>query len=139
MTKFASPASVWTPKDRTPAEWATHHRRVVALLIALGLLCSYPVGVFAVALWTAPRPTPAAAPAIAGSGVVLSTNDATGTVSIQHTGIPALGLAPGAAAFRAAPDLFKRIYVGDQLTFHLTRDQGAYAITGVDNVIPAQH
>jgi len=131
--KFATP-TFWT-QDRTPAQWAEHHARVVVVLIALGVLASYPVGVFVLALATAPRPRPviAAAPAIGGSGVVLSMNDAMGTITIQHAGVPQLGLPPGATAFPAAATIFKRTEVGDQLSFRLSRLDGVYVITGADS------
>ena len=131
MMKFATPIS-WA-RDRTPAQWAEHHVRVVILLIALGVLASYPMGVFVLAIMTAPHPQPAAAPAVGGSGVVLSMNDAMGTNSIQHTGVPLLNLPPGTTAFRAAPPIFKRTEVGDQLSFKLSPQDGVYVITSADS------
>ena len=106
---------------------------MVALLVALGLLASYPMGVFVMALIAAPRPQAAAAPAVSGSGVVLSMNDAMGTISIQHTGVPLLNLAPGVTAFPAAAPVFKRIEVGDQLSFRLSQQGGVYVISSADN------
>src|SRR4051812_24853410 len=102
MRKLTYPAAF--ARVRTPEEWAGHHRRVVAVLIALGLLCSYPMGVFLMAVATAPLRAPPAAPAvrpIKGAGVVVSMNDATGTVAVQHAGVPELSLAPGTNSFRA--------------------------------------
>jgi Cu/Ag efflux protein CusF len=131
--KLMSPAA-WA-QDRTPAEWASHHTRVVALVIALGLLGSYPMGVFVLAVLTAPRPQAANTPAPSGSGVVVSMNDAMGAISIQHSGIPLLNMPAGTTAFRAAPPIFKRTEVGDQLNFRLTQQDGVYVITSVENEI----
>ena len=139
MLKFASPVSAWTPKERTHAEWADHHRRVVVLLLALGVLCSYPAGVFTLALLTAPKPAPVAAQAISSSGVVVAMNDNTGTISIQHEAIPAFSLPAATTAFRSEPGLRKRIYIGDQLTFHMDRQGSGFAITDVKDIVPAQH
>ena len=90
MMKFATPIS-WA-RDRTPAQWAEHHVRVVILLIALGVLASYPMGVFVLAIMTAPHPQPA-----------------------------------------AAPPIFKRTEVGDQLSFKLSPQDGVYVITSADS------
>ena len=135
MIKLTTPAS-WA-QDRTPAEWARHHMRVVAVLIGLALLTSYPAGVFALALLTAPKPQPAeaAGPVMHGSGVVLSMNDTLGAISIQHSGVPSLGMPAGTTAFRAAPQVFKRTEVGDQIDFSLTRQGGIYVITSADNSV----
>lgn len=131
--KLMSPAA-WA-QDRTPAQWASHHMRVVALLIAIGLLGSYPMGVFVLAVLTAPHPQAANAPAPSGSGVVVSMNDTMGTISIQHSGIPLLGLPAGTTAFRAAAPIFKRTEVGDQLDFGLSQQDGVYIITSADNAV----
>jgi Cu/Ag efflux protein CusF len=125
--------SVFPPRERTAQEWASHHRRVVAILIALGLIGSYPMGVFLMAVLTAPlRPAPAApaAPAIRASGVVVSMNDTTETITIQHPGVPELNLAAGATSFRADLAVFKRTEVGDRISFDLKREGGVYTITG---------
>jgi Cu/Ag efflux protein CusF len=135
--KLISPAA-WA-QDRTPAQWASHHVRVVALLIAIGLLGSYPMGVFVLALMTAPRPQVADAPAPGGSGVVVSMNDTMGTISIQHSGIPRLNMPPGTTAFRAAAPIFKRTEVGDQLNFVLSQQDGVYIITSADNDVTGRH
>ncbi len=128
--KFASPAA-WA-QDRTPAQWAEHHVRVVVLLIALGVLGSYPAGVFVLALLTAPHPPPASTPAIAGSGVVLSMNDAMSVISIQHKGVPQLNLPAGTTAFPAAATVFKHTEVGDLLSFKLSRVGEIYQITSTE-------
>jgi Cu/Ag efflux protein CusF len=106
---------------------------VVAILIALGLIGSYPMGVFLMAVLTAPlRPAPAApaAPAIRASGVVVSMNDTTETITIQHPGVPELNLAAGATSFRADMAVFKRTEVGDRISFDLKREGGVYTIIG---------
>jgi len=126
--------SVFTPRERTAQEWAAHHRKVVAILIALGLIGSYPTGVFLMALITAQlRPAPApVAPAprpIRAAGVVVSMNDTTATITVQHGGVPELNLAPGATSFRADPAVFQRIFVGDRISFDLSREGGVYTIT----------
>jgi hypothetical protein len=135
--KLMSPA-VWA-QDRTPAQWASHHMRVVALLIAIGLLGSYPMGVFVLAVLTAPRPQAANAPTPSGAGIVVSMNDTMGTISIQHSGIPLLGLAPGTTAFRAAAPIFKRTEVGDDLDFGLSQQDGVYVITSAENEVTGSH
>lgn len=131
MMKLTFPAA--GARVRTHEEWASHHRRVVAALIALGLLCSYPAGVFLLAVATAPLHHPAPAPAvrpIRGAGVVVSTNDATGTIAVQHAGVPELNLAAGTTSFRADAAVLKRTEVGDRISFDLTPEGGVYTITG---------
>lgn len=125
--KLAYPTA-GTP-ERTPAQWADHHRRVVAILIALGLLGSYPMGVFFLAIMTAPHPQPAAPAPIRGAGVVLSMNDSMSAITVQHSGVPQLNLGPGSTSFRADPSVFKRTEVGDLLTFDLVQENGVYTIT----------
>jgi Cu/Ag efflux protein CusF len=130
MRKLAYP--VFAPRERTAQEWASHHRKVVAILIALGLIGSYPMGVFLMAVLTAPlRPAPAAPAArpIRASGVVVSMNDTTETITVQHAGVPELSLTAGATSFRADPAVFKRTEVGDRISFDLTREAGVYTIT----------
>lgn len=124
--------AIFSPRERTAQEWAAHHRRVVAILIALGLIGSYPMGVFLMAVLTAPKPQPAAAPAatpIRASGVVVSMNDTLQAIAVQHPGVPELNLAAGTTSFRAAPQVFKRTYVGDRISFDLTPEGGVYTIT----------
>jgi Cu/Ag efflux protein CusF len=123
---------VFAPKERTAQEWAAHHRKVVAILIALGLIGSYPMGVFLMAVLTAPhRPAPAAPAArpIRASGVVVSMNDTLGAIAVQHAGVPELNLPAGTTSFRADPAVFKRTEVGDRISFDLTREAGVYTIT----------
>jgi Cu/Ag efflux protein CusF len=109
---------------------------VVAILIVLGLIGSYPMGVFLMAVLSAPlKPAPtapaaSAAPAIRASGVVVSMNDTTETITVQHPGVPELNLAAGATSFRADPAVFKRTEVGDRISFDLKREGGVYTITG---------
>jgi Cu/Ag efflux protein CusF len=133
MMKFTSPAA-WA-QERTPAQWANHHVRVVVLLIALAVLGSYPMGVFVLAVLTAPRPQAADARLPSGEGIVVSMNDTMGTISIQHSGVPQLNMAPGTTAFRAAAPIFKRTEVGDQLDFSLSQQDGVYVITSADNAV----
>jgi Cu/Ag efflux protein CusF len=132
MLKRTYPA-IFT-RDRTPRQWAEHHSRVVAILVALGLLGSYPMGVFLIAVLTAPLRPPPAAPAvrpIRGAGVVLSMNETTGAMAIQHSGVPELGISAGATSFRADPAVLKRTEVGDRINFDLTPEGGVYTVTGV--------
>lgn len=123
---------IFAPRERTAQEWADHHRKVVAVLIALGVIGSYPMGVFLMAVLTAPlKPVPAA-PAvrpIRASGVVVSMNDTLGSIAVQHSGVPELNLPPGATSFRADPGVFRRTEVGDRISFDLTREAGVYTIT----------
>jgi len=123
--------SFFAPRERTAQEWADHHRKVVAILIALGLIGSYPMGLLLMAVLTAPKPTPAApvVHAIRTSGVVVSMNDTLGAIAIQHPGVPELNLAPGTTSFRADPGIYKRTYVGDRISFDLTPEAGVYTIT----------
>lgn len=119
-------------RERTAQEWADHHRKVVAILIALGLIGSYPMGVFMMAVLTAPQKSPPAAPAvrpIRASGVVLSMNDTSESITVQHPGVPELNLAAGPTSFRADPEVFKRIEVGDRISFDLTPERDVYTIT----------
>jgi Cu/Ag efflux protein CusF len=139
MLKLKTPHE-WA-RDRTPEQWADHHMKVVIFLIALGVFVSYPVGVFVLDASTAARharsaasTSPPSAP-IDGSGVVVARNDTTGTVTIQHSGIPRFDLMPGATAFRASPDILKKTDVGDQVIFRLTKDGDGYAVTELQ--IPA--
>ena len=136
MMKWTTPAE-WA-RHRTSAQWAEHHLKVVLLLVGLALICSYPMGVFVLAMLTAPHPTPASSPAAAaieGSGIVISMNDGLNAITVQHTGIPALNLAPGTTSFRAAEPIFKRTEVGDQLNFRLTKQDGVYVITSMQNSV----
>jgi len=131
MKKLTYPAAF--TRDRTVEQWVEHHRRVVAILITAGLLCSYPMGVFLMAVATAPlRPAPAAPvpKPIRGAGVVVSMNENTGTMVVQHSGVQALDIAPGATSFRADAAVLGRTQVGDRINFDLTREGGAYTITG---------
>jgi hypothetical protein len=123
--------SVFVPRERTAQEWADHHRKVVAILIALGLIGSYPMGLLLMAVLTAPRPAPAAAAVhpIRASGVVVSMNDTLGAIAVQTPGVPELNLAPGTTSFRADPAVFKRTEVGDRISFDLTPQAGVYTIT----------
>jgi len=124
--------SIFTPRERTAQEWAAHHRKVVAILIAIGLIGSYPTGVFVMAVLTAPRTPAPAAPAarpIRGAGVVVSMNDTLGAITVQHGGVPELNLPAGATSFRADPAVFKRTYVGDRISFDLAQEAGVYTIT----------
>lgn len=124
---------IFAARERTAQEWADHHRKVVAVLIALGVIGSYPMGVFLMAVLTAPlKPVPAA-PAvrpIRASGVVVSMNDTLGSIAVQHLGVPELNLPAGATSFRADPSVFRRTEVGDRISFDLTREAGVYTITG---------
>jgi Cu/Ag efflux protein CusF len=92
------------------------------------------MGVFLMAVLSAPL-RQASAPAvpavrpIRGAGVVLSMNDTTGTISVQHTGVPELNLPAGTTSFRADPAVSKRTAVGDRITFDLTPEAGVYTIT----------
>ena len=131
MLKLTYPAAL-TPRERTAQEWADHHRKVVAILIALGLIGSYPTGVFLLAVVTAQMKSHPAAPAahpIRSSGVVLSMNDSNETITVQHPGLPELNLAAGTTSFRADDAIFKRTEVGDQISFDLTPEAGVYTIT----------
>ena len=104
----------------------------VAILIALGVIGSYPMGVFVMAVLTAPLKPAPAAPAvrpIRAAGVVVSMNDTLGSIAVQHLGVPELNLPAGTTSFRADPAVFKRTEVGDRITFDLTRQAGVYAIT----------
>lgn len=128
-----TPAAVFTPRERTAQEWADHHRKVVAILIAVAVIGSYPTGVFLMAVVTASLKPPPAAPAvrpIRATGVVVSMNDTLGSIAVQHTGVPELNLQPGTTSFRADPGVFKRTEVGDRISFDLTRLAGIYTITG---------
>jgi Cu/Ag efflux protein CusF len=130
MRKLTYP--VLPPRERTAQEWAAHHRKVVAILIALGLIGSYPMGVFLMALITAPLKPAPAAPAvrpIRASGVVVSMNDTLGAITVQHAGVPELNLPAGTTSFRADPAVFKRTYVGDRISFDLAQEAGVYTIT----------
>ena len=130
--KLTYPA-VFAPRERTAQEWADHHRKVVAVLIALGLIGSYPTGVFLMAVMTAAlRPAPAAPAArpIRSAGVVVSMNDTLGAIAVQHPGVPELNLPAGTTSFRADPEVFKRTEVGDRISFDLTPEAGVYTITG---------
>jgi hypothetical protein len=133
MRKLKTPHE-WA-RDRTPDQWADHHMKVVMILIALGVFVSYPMGVFVLDALSAAHQAkkaahaPAPAAPIDGSGVVLSMNDSTGIITIQHSGAPRLGLAPGVTGFRASPEILKRTEVGDQVIFRLAKDGDAYAIT----------
>jgi Cu/Ag efflux protein CusF len=138
MLKLKSPAT-WA-QHRTPAEWADHHLKVVLLLTGIAVFGSYPVGVFVLDALTAAghaRDASAASPArpIGGSGLVLAMNDSTGTITIQHAGVPALGLQPGVTGFRASAPILKRTEVGDRLDFQLSRQDGIYVITSVRNPV----
>ena len=131
MRKLTYPA-FFAPRERTAQEWADHHRKVVAILIALGVIGSYPMGVFVMAVLTAPLKSAPAAPAvrpIRATGVVVSMNDTLGSIAVQHLGVPELNLPAGTTSFRADPAVFKRTEVGDRITFDLTRQAGVYAIT----------
>jgi Cu/Ag efflux protein CusF len=131
MLKLTYPA-ILVPRERTAQEWADHHRKVVAILIALGLIGSYPMGVFLLAVLTSSMKPPAAAPAarpIRAAGIVLSMNDTTETITVQHSGVPALNLQAGTTSFRADDAVFKRTEVGDQISFDLTPEAGVYTIT----------
>jgi Cu/Ag efflux protein CusF len=131
MLKLTYP--VMAPRERTAQEWADHHRRVVAILIALGLIGSYPMGVFLLAVLTAPHkaaPAAAAVRPIRASGVVVSMNDTLGAIAVQHPGVPELNIPAGTTSFRADPAVFKRIEVGDRISFDLSREAGVYTITG---------
>jgi len=138
MLKLKTPHE-WA-RDKTPEQWADHHMKVVVILIALAVFVSYPVGVFVLDAATASRhakaasASPAAAP-IDGSGVVLSSNESTGTITIQHAGASRLGLAPGVTVFHASPEIIKRTAVGDQVIFRLAKDGDAYDVTALQ--IPA--
>jgi hypothetical protein len=130
MRKLTYPAV--PARERTHDQWVEHHRRVVAILIAAGLLVSYPMGVFLMAVLSAALKPAPAAPAlrpIHGSGIVLSMNDATGTIAVQHAGVPELNLAPGTTSFRAGGGVLKSAQVGDRISFDLTPEDGVYAIT----------
>jgi len=132
MLKLTYPA-IFARRERTAQEWADHHRKVVAILIALGVIGSYPTGVFLMAVVTASLKPPATAPAqrpIRGSGVVVSMNDTLGSIAVQHQGVPELNLPPGATSFRADPAVFRRTEVGDRISFDLSREAGVYTITG---------
>jgi Cu/Ag efflux protein CusF len=123
---------IFTPRERTAQEWADHHRKVVVILIVLGVIASYPMGVFVMAVLTAPLKSAPATPAvrpIRASGVVVSMNDTLGSIAVQHLGVPELNLPAGTTSFRADPEVFKRTEVGDRITFDLTRQSGVYAIT----------
>jgi Cu/Ag efflux protein CusF len=131
MLKLTSPVFL-APRERTAQQWADHHRKVVLILIVLGAIASYPMGVFVMAVLTAPMKSPPAAPAvrpIRASGVVVSMNDTLGSIAVQHLGVPELNLPAGTTSFRADPSVFKRTEVGDRITFDLTREAGVYAIT----------
>jgi len=132
MLKLTSP-TIFARRELTAQEWADHHRKVVAILIALGLIGSYPTGVFLLAVLTAPLKPQPAAPAvrpIRAAGVVLSMNDSTETITVQHAGVPALNLQAGTTSFRADQAVFKRTEVGDRISFDLTPEAGVYTITG---------
>ena len=131
MRKLTYPA-FFAPRERTAQEWANHHRKVVAILIALGVIGSYPTGVFLMAVLTSSlKPAPAAQGArpIRAAGVVLSMNDTTETISVQHSGVPGLNLQAGTTSFRADDAVFKRTEVGDRISFDLTPEAGVYTIT----------
>jgi Cu/Ag efflux protein CusF len=139
MLKLTYPA-ILVPRERSAQEWADHHRKVVAILIALGLIGSYPMGVFLLAVLTAPLKPQAAAPAahrIRSSGVVLSMNDSNATITVQHPGLPELNLQAGATSFRADSAVFKRTEVGDQISFDLTPEAGIYTITATQPAPPS--
>jgi Cu/Ag efflux protein CusF len=138
MLKLKTPHE-WA-RDKTPEQWADHHMKVVIILIALAVFVSYPVGVFVLDAAMAARHAKAAsaspaAQSVDGSGVVLSSNDSTGTITIQHSGVPRLGLAPGATMFHASPEIIKRTAVGDQVIFRLAKGGDAYVVTALQ--IPA--
>jgi hypothetical protein len=124
----------------TPEQWADHHMKVVIILIALAIFVSYPMGVFVLDAMSASRHAKAASaspasPPVDGSGIVLSSNESTGVLTIQHAGAPRLGLMPGATAFRASSDIIKRTAVGDQVIFRLAKDGDAFVVTTLQ--IPA--
>jgi Cu/Ag efflux protein CusF len=128
-------SAITFPRERTHEQWVEHHRRVVAILIAFGLLISYPMGVFLVAVLTASfRPAPAAPTVrpIRGSGIVVSRNDTTGTIAVQHAGVPELNIAAGTTSFRANGAVLRRTEEGDRITFDLTPVGGVYTITGTE-------
>jgi hypothetical protein len=125
-------------KDRTPAEWANHHVRVVGVLIVLLVLSAYPVGVFVLSLMGARHQQTAAAAQgqvddrPTGSGVVLSMNDT--TMTVQHGPVRGAPIGPGATAFLTDPRILERTRVGDQVIFFLApQPGGAYAIAALRN------
>jgi Cu/Ag efflux protein CusF len=121
-------------RDRTPQQWAEHHHRVVAVLVALGLVCSYPMGVFIIGILAAPLTPARVVPArpIRAAGVVLSMNETTGAMAIQHFGVRDLNLPAGATTFRADPAVLRRTQVGDRISFDLTPVGGVYTITSAE-------
>ena len=136
MVKIITPHQ-WA-KDKTPAEWANHHIKVVTILIVLLLLSAYPAGVFALSMLTAHHNSQASAAAPgdarpSGSGVVLSTNDT--SMTVQHGGAPQIGLAAGTTGFPTAAPILRRTQVGDHVTFYLSRtNDGPWTITGLRNL-----
>ncbi len=135
MLGFKTPAQ-WA-EHKTPGEWADHHMTMVIILIALGVFASYPVGVFVLDGLTAAgharanAATPQVSPSIGGSGVVLARNDTTGTLSIQHAGVPGLGLKPGPTEFRASEAVLKQTDVGDQVDFKMAKEGDFYVVTSL--------
>jgi hypothetical protein len=125
-------------KDRTPAQWANHHVRVVGVLIILLLLCAYPAALFVMSVIGVRHEAKAAAvqrqadDRPTGSGVVLSMNDT--TMTVQHGQVSGAPIGPGTTAFLTAPRILERTRVGDQVTFFLVpQPGGAYAIGALRN------
>lgn len=135
MLKITTPTA-WA-KSRSPAEWARHHIRVVVALLVLAVVFSYPAGIFFTAMLNsalkrAPPPAVRGAP-VRGTGVVTSANAFTGTVSVQHGALPALGLGPATTSFRASPAIIGHSETGDRVSFTLSAENGFYVITEMDN------
>ena len=99
-------------KDRTPAQWANHHVRVVGVLIILLLLCAYPAALFVMSVIGVRHEEKAAAvqrqadDRPSGLGVVLSMNDT--TMTVQHGQVSGAPIGPGTTAFLTAPRILER-------------------------------
>ena len=137
MPKFVTPHQ-WA-QDRTSDQWASHHVRVVGILVVLLLLCAYPTALFVMSVIgvrhaekTADAAQPPADGRPTGSGVVLSMNDT--SMTVQHGAVTGAAIAPGATAFPTAPRILARTRVGDQVTFFLDKQpDGSFAIGSLRN------
>ena len=66
-----------------------------------------------------------------GSGTVVAVNAATGTITIEHSAIPAVGWSAMTMGFSAKPELIKGIAAGDKVDFDLTVTGSAGEVTAI--------
>ena len=74
---------------------------------------------------------PAGAKMGKATGNVIAVNAAAGTITLEHSAIPAVGWSAMTMGFTAKPDLLTGITVGDKVDFDVTVTGSAGEVTGI--------